>query len=313
MRKKIKVCATKGCKKHVDTKSKTRTKFCNSCLEIKAIIKSEKSNCEVCGKETTNKKFCSRTCQKAESDGKAITRFLQHPFGFWLYSVSQRKGFQTLQGNNRESLEQLYQLHREMRSRNRSLATIDDKTPRTYQLCHLHPLSKGGATHPQNLVIGTAAVNNKLKANDFGWGKYVPVIDLPDTVEKLTPSQWFAAVNTMLNGELLAFVRERKFYKAAVKEEYSNHPDNLTKFEDGFFFLEFPVAEWEVAHSIDMVKVDTELNWKWLVEDFKTKHPVVAKDLLPRLKRYEQEYLFDTDTEVLETLFFSRFNVKFAA
>ncbi|MCG6371974.1 hypothetical protein K6U27_04590 [Vibrio fluvialis] len=200
-----------------------------------------------------------------------------------------------------------------MRSRNRSLATIDDKNPRTYQLCHLHPLSKGGATHPQNLVIGTAAVNNKLKANDYGWDKYVPVVDLPDTFEKLTPNQWFIAVNTMLHGELLAFVRERKFYKATVKEEYSNHPDNLTKYEDGFFFLEFQVADGEVAHSIDMVKVDPELNWKWLVEDFKVKHPELASDLLPRLKRYEQEYLFDTDTEVLETLFFSRFNVKFAA
>ncbi|QUF70049.1 HNH endonuclease [Vibrio fluvialis] len=305
-KKKIKVCATKGCRKHVDTKSKTRTKFCNSCLEIKAIIKSEQNTCQVCGKLTKNKVYCSRDCQLQENESKAITRFLQHSFGFWLFSVSQRKGgFQTLEGNSRESLEQLYQLHKEMRSRNRSLATIDNPSPRTYQLCHLHPLSKGGATHPSNLVIGTASVNNKLKANDFGWGKYVPVVTLPDTVKKLTPSEWFSAVNNMLNGELIAFVRERKFYKANIKEEYSNHPDNLTKFEDSFFYLEFPVADWEVAHSIPQEKVDTDFNFELLKMDYRERF----KDeggLLSRLKRYEQEYF--TDSDELETLFFTRFN-----
>lgn len=302
IKKVSKICGHKYCRRRIE--KGTKSKYC---VEHRRNSKPEvvSNNCEVCGKETTNKKFCSRTCQKAESDGKAITRFLQHPFGFWLYSVSQRKGFQTLQGNNRETLEQLYQLHREMRSRNRSLATIDNPSPRTYQLCHLHPLSKGGATHPQNLVIGTAAVNNRLKANAYGWDKYVPVVELPTTVEKLTPSEWFSAVNNMLNGELMAFVRERKFYKASIKEECSIHPDTLTKCEDGFFFLEFPVAEWEVAHSIPQEKVDTDFNFELLKVDYRERF----KDeggLLPRLKRYEQEYF--TDSGELETLFFTRFN-----
>lgn len=302
VKKVSKICEHKYCRRRIE--KGTKSKYC---VEHRRNSKPEvvSNNCEVCGKETTNKKFCSRTCQKSESDSKAIARFLQHPFGFWLYSVSQRKGFQTLQGNNRETLEQLYQLHREMRSRNRSLATIDNPSPRTYQLCHLHPLSKGGATHPQNLVIGTAAVNNKLKANAYGWDKYVPVVELPTTVEKLTPSEWFSAVNNMLNGELMAFVRERKFYKASIKEECSIHPDTLTKCEDGFFFLEFPVAEWEVAHSIPQEKVDTDFNFELLKVDYRERF----KDeggLLPRLKRYEQEYF--TDSGELETLFFTRFN-----